>query len=73
VYINKDYAGINAYMKLKLKLRKDLITKVELMKNNKFGDSSYGVFAAFGKKTKLFIFENDQYQPCGWFCHSFHT
>jgi len=34
--------------------------------------SSYGVFVAFSK-SKLFIFENDQYQPCGWFCHSFHT
>ena len=33
VYINKDYAGINAYMKLKVKLRKDLKAKVELMKD----------------------------------------
>jgi len=38
VHINKDYAGINAYMKLKVKLRKDLKAKVELMKNNKMGE-----------------------------------
>jgi len=35
VHINKDNAGINAYMKLKIKLRLDLKAKVELMKNNK--------------------------------------
>ena len=34
--------------------------------------SSYSVFVAFWV-VKIVYFWNNQYQPCGWFCHSFHT
>jgi len=38
VHINKDYDGINSYLKIKVKLKKDLKAKVELIKNRKMGE-----------------------------------